>query len=388
MVSIWKGIMMSNYTPRTRMRLALDHKEPDRVPIDIGGFQSGITSVAYENLKRKLGVSFKTHILERTQQLAELDEEILERLGVDTRYIFMRPSASWDSKEETVPNLYTEYTDEWGTRWRKPQSSHYFDPVGFPLASASIDDLRDCSWPDPDDLTRIEGLREKAKNLWKTTDYAIFTSIAGIFERSWFLTGFEQLLTRIIEDPRFIMTLMDKVLEIEVGIYNHLLGQVGEYLDVIVLSDDISTQQGPLFSPVLYRKIVKPRMEELIQFIKQKSRAKVAFHSCGSVSWAIDDLIDIGVEILNPLQVSAAKMDTKILKEKYGKVISFWGAIDTQRVLPYGTPQEVREEVKRRIDDLAPEGGYIMASVHNIQPDVPPENIIAMYEACIEYGRY
>ena len=195
-------------------------------------------------------------------------------------------------------------------------------------------------------------------------------------------------MIEIIENPSFVEALLDKVLEILSQQYSNFLDKVGKYLNLFEIWEDISSQQGPLISPDSYRKIIKPRTRDLINVIKSKTKAKVALHSCGSVSWAIDDFIEIGIEVLNPVQVSAAHMDTKELKKKYGDSMSFWGGIDTQRVLPRGTVKDVEEEVKKRIDDLAKGGGYLFAPVHNIQPDVPPENIIAMYKTGLSYGRY
>lgn len=377
---------MKKYTPRERFRSVLEHREPDRVVVDLGGFQSGITGVAYDKLKRKLGLLRETEIVERIQQLAKLDEAVLERFEVDTRYIFLKPSANWNPQER-VEEDSVSFIDEWGTRWRKPHTSYYFDPVEFPLASAAVDELSRYPWLDPHDRSKVEGLKEEALNL-RERGYAVCTTVSGVFEQSWYLASLERLLIELRENPRFAEALMDKVLEMQKGIYGNLLEEAGDYLDLIEIWEDISTQQGPLISPNLYKKIIKPRTRELIQFIKQKTKAKVALHSCGSVSWAIDDFIDIGVEVLNPVQVGAANMDTKILKARYGNVLSFWGGIDTQRILPHGTVREVEEEVRRRVDDLAPGGGYIMAAVHNIQPDVPPENIIGMFDTCLRYGHY
>jgi len=372
------------FSSRERVLKALNHQEGDRVPVDLGGFQSGITVYAHERLKKKLGIISPTHIIERVQQLAEPEEEILKRFGVDTRYAFLRSSSNWDPQER--PD--NSYCDEWGTRWQKPGSSYYFDPVEFPLASASIKDLETYSWPDPDDLSRIQGLGENARLIRESSPYALCTTVSGAFEQSWYLTGLERILVEVKENPTFVKKLLDKVLQIQLGIYGHFLDQVGHYLDLFEIWEDISTQDGPLIAPTAYRKIIKPRTKELIQFIRGKTKAKIALHSCGSVSWAIEDFIQIGVEVLNPVQVAAAHMDSRMLKQKYRDRLCFWGAIDTQRVLPQGSPREVREEVKRRINDLAPGGGYIMAAVHNIQPDVPPENIIAMFGAAKELGEY
>jgi len=373
-----------NFSSRERVLKALNHQEADRVPVDLGGFQSGITAHAYERLKEKLKITCQTRIVERNQQLAEPEEEILERFGVDTRYVFLRFSSNWDPQERSD----NSYCDEWGVRRQKRLSSYYFDIVEFPLISASIKDLETYSWPDPDDLSRVQRLGEKARMIRESSPYALCTTVSGIFERSWSLTGLERALVGIKESPLFMEKLLDKVLQIQLGIYGHFLDEVGHYLDLIEIWEDISTQWGPLMAPSDYRRIIKPRTKELIQCIRGKTKAKIALHSCGSVSWAIEDFLEIGIEVLNPVQVSAAHMNTHTLKQKYGDRLCFWGAIDTQRVLPRGNPQEVRDEVKRRISDLAPGGGYIVAAVHNVQPDVPPENIIAMYEAAKEFGKY
>ena len=375
---------MKELTSRERVSKALNHQEPDRVPVDLGGYQSGITAYAYERLKEKLRITSPTQIMERNQQLAEIEEEVLQRFGVDTRYVFLRPSSHWDPQERPDHS----YRGEWGTRWRKPESSFYYDPVEFPLTSVSIKDLETYPWPDPDDLSRVQGLREEARSIREDTSYALCTTVSGVFEQSWYLMGLERTLIEIKENPALVENLLDKVLEIEIGIYGHFLNEVGDYLDLMEIWEDISTQNGPLIAPSAYREIIKPRTRELIQFIRGKTKAKIALHSCGSVSWALEDLIEIGVEVLNPVQVAAAAMDTRQLKEKYGDRLSFWGGIDTQGVLPRGSTKDVREEVRKRINDLAPGGGYLLAAVHNIQPDVPPENILTMFEACQEYGKY
>ncbi|MEI6157142.1 MAG: uroporphyrinogen decarboxylase family protein, partial [Atribacterota bacterium] len=320
------------------------------------------------------------------QQLAEIDESFLIKFGIDTRYVFSKPSANGVLKEREDQHSIS-YVDEWGTRWEKPYSSFYYDPTEFPLASASIDDLKNYLWPNPNEASKFTGIEEEAIRK-QNNGFAVCTTVSGVFEQCWYLTGLERILIEIIENPKFVEALMDKVLEIELSLYSNLLDKIGKNIDMIELWEDISTQKGPLVSPRLYRKIIKPRTKTLVQAIKSKTNAKIALHSCGSVSWAIDDLIDIGVEVLNPVQVSAENMDTKILKNKYGNILSFWGGIDTQGVLPRGTVQEVEDEVKKRIDDLAPGGGYLLAPVHNIQPDVPPENIIAVLETCLKYGIY
>lgn len=371
---------------RERVLTAFEHKEPDRVPLDLGGYQSGITTIAYEKLKNQLGINRPTRISERNQQLAVIDEEVLKKFEIDTRYVFMKPSVHWDSKEGSDKSS-AWYYDEWGAQWKKPHTSFYYDPVGAPLKEATVEDLRHYPWPDPNEKSRFENLDKEAQAI-SNSGYALCTTVSGVFEQAWYLVGLERIMIEIIENPSFVEALLDQVLAILSQQYSNFLDKVGQYLNLIEIWEDISSQQGPLTSPNIYRQIIKPRTRDLINVIKSKTKAKVALHSCGSTSWAIDDFIEIGIEVLNPVQVSAAHMDTKELKKKYGDSICFWGGIDTQRILPRGTTQEVEEEVKRRIDDLGKGGGYLLAPVHNIQPDVPPENIIAMYQTGLSYGRY
>ena len=209
-----------------------------------------------------------------------------------------------------------------------------------------------------------------------------------MLEKSWELRGMERFFLDTVDNPLFIERLLDKVLEIEKKLYGNFLSITGEYLDVVQLFDDFGSQNGPLYSPQFFRDVLKPREAELIAEVKSKTAAKVMFHSCGSVYEFIPDLIEIGVDILNPIQVSARGMDTAKIKKEFGKDICFWGAIDTQRVLPFGTPGDVAEEVMKRIDDLALGGGYVLSSVHNIQDKVPAANIAAMYKTAADYGVY
>jgi len=377
---------METLSSRERVEKALEHEEPDRVPMDLGGFQSGITVLAYEKLKEKLGIRRPTRLSERNQQLAVVDEEVLQEFGVDMRYVFPRSPSSWDPREIETPHSQA-YIDEWGMRWEKPHTSYYYDPVGFPLHNASREALSDYPWLNPEEKSRFSGLKGEAQKCYEA-GFAVATTVSGVFEQAWYLVGLERMLIDMVGNPQFIEALLDRVLDILGRLYSGFLDEVGPYLTLFEIWEDVSTQSGPLFSPALYRKMVKPRTRELIATIRKKTPAKIALHSCGSVSWAIDDFLEIGVEVLNPIQVSASHMDTAKLKEKYGDRLSFWGAIDTQRVLPHGSVAEVAEEVKRRIDDLGRGGGYILAAVHNIQPDVPPENILTMFHTARSYGKY
>jgi uroporphyrinogen decarboxylase len=202
------------------------------------------------------------------------------------------------------------------------------------------------------------------------------------------LRGFDTFLLDMAADRDFAEELLDRVLAIEIDIASTFLDAVGPYLDIMAFKDDIGMQSGPIISPAMFRDMIKPRMKKLIDTIRSKTQAKLWFHSCGSVYYAIPDLIELGVDILNPVQVQAKEMDTARLKREFGNRLAFWGGVDTQQVLPFGTPEAVAAEVKQRLADLAPGGGYILASVHNLEADVPGENIWAMYQTAHQYGRY
>ncbi len=269
------------------------------------------------------------------------------------------------------------------------KNGYYYDIVDCPLKNASISDLDKYDWPDSYASERTKGLEKEARKLWEETDYAIVANFTGsIFTHAQQLRGFEAFLMDMLTNQRFAEKLMDRLLEFHLMVAESFFQSVGRYLDVVKLADDVATQNGPLISLELYRKLVKPRQRELISFIKKRTNAKILLHSCGAVYPFVNDFIEIGVAILNPVQVSASGMDTRKLKKEFGDKVVFWGGIDTQRVLPYGTVQDAENEVRRRIRDLAPGGGYVLSAVHNIQPDVSPENICTMYNAAINCGVY
>jgi len=214
------------------------------------------------------------------------------------------------------------------------------------------------------------------------------TQLGSAFELNWYLTGLERFLTDMLLNPKFIEKLVARSLEIQRKIISNFLNAVGNYIQILAIGDDLGMQTGPLISPDLYRRLIKPYAKRLIRLIKSQTNAKIFCHSCGSIVSFIPDFIEYGIDVLHPIQVSAKDMDSKRLKERFGDKISFWGGIDTQHVLPYGMLEDVEGEVKKRIHDLAPGGGYVLAAVHNIQRDVPPENIVAMFKAARKYGKY
>jgi uroporphyrinogen decarboxylase len=235
------------------------------------------------------------------------------------------------------------------------------------------------------DPGRFQGLRERARNLHEETDYAVVLNLTnGPVHQCQYLRGYGTWLEDLLLRPVFAEALMDRVVDVLIQIANRALEEAGPYVDLVTFGDDIATQNATLFRPDLYRKMIKPRHKALADTIHRHGKL-LLFHSCGSVYTLVRDLIEVGVDVLNPVQVSAADMATSRLKREYGSELAFWGAIDTHRVLPRGTPADVTEEVKRRVDDLHGNGGYVLCAVHNLQPEVPPENIVAMYETALEY---
>ncbi|MBW2060533.1 MAG: hypothetical protein JRI95_03100 [Deltaproteobacteria bacterium] len=261
-----------------------------------------------------------------------------------------------------------------------------------PLRDArDTNDIDNFPWPDPTEPARFKGLGERARRGVKVEEKAVILGglCAGVMEIAAWMRGFEGYFSDFALNPTLLCYLMDKVVELKMAYWEKALVEVGEHVDVVQEADDFAGQFRMLISPSMYRKIAKPRHKKLFDFIHQHTPARIFFHSCGAIRPVISDLIEIGVDILNPIQVSAAGMDSKELKKEFGKEITFWGGgVDTQHILGNGTPEQVRDDVKRRIDDLAPGGGFVFAAVHNIQPNVPPENIVAMWETLQEYGLY
>ncbi|MBN1813372.1 MAG: uroporphyrinogen-III decarboxylase [Anaerolineae bacterium] len=379
--------------PRERVTLALNHQEPDRIPIDLGGsICSSIHKNAYIDLKKHLGMELEEiQMTDYVQQLPYLDEALLERFGVDFRMVQL-PAATAPGLEIFEEGDYYAFIDRWGSKLHMPiDGGLYFDWVDFPIKEATMEALETYAWPTPDPPVYNARLREQAKHLHENTDYALVGSAViggGIFEQPARTMGLESFFIALITEPAFADRMMDRIAEIYIESCENYLAQVGKYLQVFTYWDDVCGQDGWLIAPDIYRKMIKPKQRRLLDTIKSKTDAKVYYHGCGAVFDLIPDLIDLGFDILNPVQVSARGMDTKRLKEEYGQDITFWGGVDTQHVLAFGTPEEVRDEVKRRIDDLASGGGFVFAAVHNIQALVPPENTVTMFETALEHGKY
>src|SRR5512139_1660300 len=297
-------------TPRERVKKALNHEIPDRVPIDLGGNQTGIHKNAYRALVRHLGIADEIRIMDAVQQLAQPCEQVLQRFHVDTRYVAAGAPASWKGgivKARRDGRNWDDLTDEFGIRWSMPEDApYYMDITLHPLARASLADLKDHPWPRGDDPTRFVGLRERALQLKRETPYAVVSGISGVvYEFCWYLRGLENLFADMIERPEVLETLIDRTLQFWLDWFRLFLDENGDVVDVIMIGDDLSGQAGPLFSPKIYRAIVKPRQKRLVQYIKSRTKAKLWYHSCGSIVEYIPDLLDNGIDLLNPVQISA-----------------------------------------------------------------------------------
>jgi uroporphyrinogen decarboxylase len=386
--------MTTAMDPRTRVRTALDHREPDRVPRDLGGTRfTSIHERAYRRLRPALGLPEREPVvIDISQQLARVEDDVVESLGADVKGIAPRSPSTW-RREMTVDEDCERFVDEWGVVRARPRDGGlYFEVSSAPLAG-DIDEsgVRAFAWPDPADAARYAGMAEEAAAIAQGEHRAVYVGsiCAGVTEIFLRLRGYEDGYLDLAARPTFAQGIMERVVDLKLAYWERALAALGDDVDVVGEADDLGGQNSLLFSPATYRTLVKPLHRRLFEGIRARTRAKVFLHSCGAIRELIPDLIEIGVDILNPVQVSAAGMDTAGLKRDFGADVTFWGgAVDTQRTLATGSPAEVRSEVARRIGDLAPGGGFVFASVHNIQANVPTANMVALWETVQEVGSY
>ena len=374
---------------KERFLTAINHEEPDRVPLDLGGWVSTISVKTYDRLKQLLGMNPDGTVFDWLRQTVAPEEAVLQRLGVDTRYVRLGKPHGWQfAPQETARGPYV--ADEWGCGFLMPPSSFYYNLVDSPLQDASIDDLENYPWPDPTDPGYLDGVEERARTLHEAGEYGVIGDFAweSWFERAWKLRAMNRFFMDMAADKDFIHALLDKTVSLHEALLDKVLGACGRHLDVVIQGGDLGTQNNTLISLDMYREFIKPRQARIIRFIKERTDAKVYWHSCGAVSSLIDDFIDAGIDILNPLQVSAKGMNPVELKKRFGKRIVFWGGVDSQQVLPYGSPADVEKAVKDLILAAAPGGGLVVSAVHNIQADVPEENVLALYESALGHGQY
>jgi uroporphyrinogen decarboxylase len=376
-------------TGRERVLAALNHEEPDRVPMDLGGWVTTISVVTYKRLLEKLGIDRQAPVFDWLRQTADPDEDVLERLEVDTRYVHIGRPRSWSFEpEQRGKDSYV--LDEWGCGFIKTPSTLYYNLVDSPLKKARIEDLDAYPWPNPRDPGYLDGVEKRAKKLAEEGKYAVVGDFAWEtwYERAWKLRSYEQFYMDMALDPKFLHALLDKTLGLHLEFLDHVLTACGKYIDVVIQGGDLAGQQTTLMSPAAYMEFVKPRQKKAVDLIKSKTKAKVFWHCCGAVSSLIPHFIEVGIDILNPIQVRAAGMEAGAIKKRFGQDIVFWGGVDSQQVLPRGTVQDVENEVRHVIRELAPGGGFVACAVHNIQADVPVDNARALFDSVARWGRY
>ena len=363
------------------------------MPFDLGG--TGLSTIhvtAYQALRRHLGLpEVEPQVAFLAEQLVRVDEDLAERLGADVWPVLPGTPSTFAYRFRDE-GQYEAYTDEWGIGWRKPvEGGFYYDMYHHPLAKAtSLDEMKAYPFPDPLDDGRFATLRAQAEAAVASGKaVALAGPCAGITEVYSWLRGYEEYYVDLARHKDWVGYMLDRLVAFKSAYWARALGEIGDLVDVVIEADDLGGQQAPLMSPRTYRTVIQPRHKRLFSSIKAQAPVKVFFHSCGAVRRLIPDLIEAGIDILNPVQISAADMDPRELKREFGRDLVFWGGgVDTQGVLGTAAPAKVKDHVRRNIEALAPGGGFVFATVHDIQANVPPENIMAMWEAWREYGSY
>jgi len=379
------------------------------VPIDFGGtVDTTIQAVAYKELRQHLGLAPGTpRVIDVYQQVAAIEEDVRVALGSDVIPVLYEPR-EWrqgfladGSRAQFPARFLPQLQADWSqvmldarrnVTARMPKGGHYFDPVHAPLAQAtSITDIERYSadiesFDAPAYLDRsYEELAGEARALRESTDYLLVGFFSGhLLQACLILRGWETFLVDLLDNQKFAAALMERLLEANIRRFERYAETVAPHVHVVMLEEDLGMQDRPLVTPELYRKMIKPYQKELFGFVKSRCDAYLFLHSDGAVAPLIPDFIEMGVDILNPVQVSAAGMDAGTLKREFGRDICFWGGgCDSQRVLPFGTPEEVASEVNRRIDELAPGGGFVFSTIHNVQNGVPAGNIATMFRTAM-----
>lgn len=369
---------------RDRVMMAINHEEPDRVPIDLGSNGNLIVDECHLKVRKLMGLKGEPQVYRKGSTTSYYDEELLEAFDVDFRHVWL------DSPDKPKARVNEDgtVTDMWGVTWAHG-GSH---PAFYPLQGKSDQEVLAYRAPLPEKKWDTTATAMRAKYLREQTDFAIvgksIIGPGGMFERCAYLRSIDDFFVDMMVNKDLAHHLINQVVDVEIAFWDMFLDAAGDYVDIVQKVADLGTQRGLFISKELFREFIKPAEARVFDFIKKKApHIKLWFHSCGAVSEIIDDFIDWGVDILNPIQPLAAGMDSATLKKRFGDRLCFHGGIDLQRAMP-GSVDDVKREVETRIRALAPGGGYILAPANHIQNDTPPENVIALYEYAKEFGTY
>ena len=401
---------------RDRIIAAINHRQPDRVPVDLGASTvTGISAIAYNNLKKQLGINQPARVFDVVQQLANIDMEVINMFGVDALDInrISAESGEWyevelaDGSRAEFPHWYQPVTmpdgswqtfhDDGTVLSRMPVGATFFDQMFFPYENGypdSFDNLNDAltkiSWVVHSHSSNLndEELREKLIKLKELSGKALVMS-GGVklLELGFFIRRMDNFLTDLLLEPEKLSQMLDKFVEMHLAGLENKCDSLGDIVDVIRFGDDLGMKTGPLMDLDTFRRFFKPRYKILCDYVKKHTGMKIFLHSCGSIRQFIPDLIEVGIDILNPVQTNSHDMDPASLKKEFGKDIVFWGGgVDTVSVINHGTPEEVRKDVLKRCEIFSKDGGFVFAPIHNILSEVPPMNIIAAYNAVREFN--
>ena len=410
---------------RERILSAINHQQPDRVPIDMGATpSSGISAIAHNNLINYLGIKDQpTLIYDVVQQLGQPHDALLDQFGVDVldigRTFNDQPTdwepvkmangaiayyPKWFHPEKQADGSFLTFDDD-GKRVlsKMPVGATFFDQTYFPYIDGYPDsyDMLDAEmhrimwardahspWDHAGEPDFWQKLRENTLKLRQNTDKALLVVCGcNLFEWGTFLRRMDNFLMDLMCDPYNVEKLLDQLMVRHLATLEKVCAAVGDIVDIIRFGDDLGTMQGPFMEPETYRELFKPRHKMLCDYVKTHSKMHTFIHSCGSISLLMPDMIEAGIEVFNPVQTNAYRMDPSFLKKEFGKDCTFWGGgIETASVLNAGSPDQVRAQVLDRLGIFSEGGGYVFNTIHNILPDVPPVNVVAMFDAVREFN--
>ena len=374
---------LGNARKRDRLLAALGHREPDRVPILFGGPECSIHREAHQKLLSFLGYppACPPPVIDNILQIVEPDARLCADFDVDALFLVPKEApVEWLTPGEC-------YRDEFGRQFRL--GGGFFNQADHPLKQGTVEELSNYKFPNMSLHNRVAGLRQEARNLHEQGFGLVADGAWGIYEISSSLRGVEDLFMEMAANPSYVEALAERVLEEHLKpFYSLLLEEVGPWVQLVIISDDYGSQENLLFSPSVLRKIYVPRLRRLVEHIKSMVDTKVYIHSDGAISAIIPDFIEAGIDGLNPVQYTAQGMTADRLKREFGKDLGFFGGGIDNEILSFGTTAEVERDVRRQVRELAPGGGYLFATIHNIPPEAPPENVATCFHTAAECGKY